>query len=363
LLCFVFMKIKMAFIVKEETVNKNSDQARVAGRVAFVTGGSGFVGKRLIAQLVAKGWTVRALARTQQAATAIAAAGGLPVRGELNDLAALGAGMAGSDTVFHVAAMFKLWGERKDFDHVNVDGMRALVEVAVASKSVARVVAVSAAAVVMGDPVPMENIDETLPVQERSFAPYSSSKGAAERVLLSASGARPAFETIAIRPPMIWGAGMPMLDHMVETVKAGQWQWVGHGKQAMSTCHLDNLVDALLLAADHGRGGEAYFVADAETGTLKSVISGLLATKHVKAADKAVSFGMAWTLAGVMASAWRVFRLKGEPPITRQMLRLIGQPFTVRSDKARRELGYVPRISWKEGLANMARMPAGGQKQ
>jgi nucleoside-diphosphate-sugar epimerase len=124
----------------------------------------------------------------------------------------------------------------------------------------------------------------------------------------------------------------------------------GWGNQAMSTCHLDNLVDALILAADHGRGGEAYFVADAEEGTVKSVLSGLLATRGVKAPDKSVSFGVAWTMAGIMGLVWRLFRLKGEPPITRQMLRLIGKPFTVRTDKARRELGYVPSVTWEEGI-------------
>jgi len=99
--------------------------------------------------------------------------------------------------------------------------------------------------------------------------------------------------------------------------------------------------------------GEAYFVADAEEGTLKSVLSDLLATRGVKASDKSVSFGMAWTLAGVMAVVWRLFRLKGEPAITRQMLRLIGKPFTVRTDKARKELGYSPRVTWKAGIAMM----------
>lgn len=333
---------------------------KLSNRVAFVTGGSGFVGKRLIEQLVANGWTVRALARGPHADGAITDAGGFPIRGELNDVAALKAGMTGCDTVFHVAALFKLWGERSEFDRINVGGAHAIVEAALASKSVLKVVAVSAAAVVMGDPVAMADVDETLPVQDRSFAPYASSKGAAERVLLSANGARPALETIAIRPPMIWGAEMPMLDHMVETVKAGNWQWVGSGDQAMSTCHVDNLIGALILAADHGRGGEAYFVADAERGTLKSVIAGLLATKNVRAADKSISFGMAWTMAGIMAQVWRVFRLKGEPPITRQMLRLIGKPFTIRWDKARRELGYVPHVSWQQGLAQMTSAPLNG---
>jgi nucleoside-diphosphate-sugar epimerase len=329
-------------------------EAPSASRIAFVTGGSGFVGGRLIRTLVAQGWQVRALARSQSALAAVESLGAVPVFGGLNDRDALRNGMSGSEVVFHVAAMFKLWGDRKEFDAVNVEGMRALVDAAVAAESIRKVVAVSAAAVVMGDPEPMVGVDERLPLQEHSFAPYSSSKAEAEKILLSANARRKGFETIAIRPPLIWGKGMPMLDHMAETVKAGNWQWVAGGNQAMSTCNLDNLVDALILAADGGRGGEAYFVADAEEGTLKSVLGGLLATRGVKASDKSISFGMAWTMAGIMGFVWRLFRLKGEPPITRQMLRLIGKPFTVRIDKARRELGYAPRVSWKAGIAEMA---------
>jgi len=94
-------------------------------------------------------------------------------------------------------------------------------------------------------------------------------------------------------------------------------------------------------------------VGDAEEGTLKSVISDLLATRGVKAGDKSVSFGVAWMLAGVMGFFWKLFNLKGEPPITRQMLRMIGKSFTLDIGKARRELGYTPRVSWKQGIAEM----------
>lgn len=322
-------------------------------RIAFVTGGSGFVGGGLIRTLVAQGWQVRALARSPSAIATVENLGAVPVRGELNDREALGKGISGSKVVFHVAAMFKLWGDRKQFDAVNVEGMRTLVDAALAAPSVQKIVAVSAAGVVMGDPEPMVAVDERAPRQERSFAPYTSSKADAEKILLSANERRKGFETIAIRPPLIWGKGMPMLDQMAETVKAGNWQWVDGGNQALSTCHLDNLVNALILAADHGRGGEAYFVGDAEEGTVKSVLSGLLATRGMKASDKSVSFGMAWTLAGIMGLGWRLFRFKGEPPITRQLLRLIGKPFTVRTDKARKELGYSPRVTWKAGIAEM----------
>ncbi len=193
-------------------------------QVAFVTGGSGFVGGRLIQALVARGWQVRALVRGQKAAASVAALGAVPVLGELTDQAALSKAMAGSKVVFHVAALFKMWGKQEEFNAVNVDGTRTLVEAAVDTPSVQKVIMVSAAGVVQGDPEPQVNIDERLPVQQRRFAPYSASKAAAEQILLAANGRREGFQTVALRPTMIWGTGMPMLDRMVEVVKAGNWQ-------------------------------------------------------------------------------------------------------------------------------------------
>lgn len=323
-------------------------------RTALVTGGSGFVGGRLIAHLLERGWQVRALARSPQSEAQVRALGATPVKGALNEERALREAMAGCEVVFHVAAHFKLWGRQALFDQVNVDGTSNVVNAAAATPSIRRVVAVSAAAVVMGDPEPMVEVNETLPLQIRAFSPYGSSKAKGERVLLDANHrVRPDFETIALRPPFIWGPGMPTLHEMVETVHAGRWRWVDGGKQAMSSCHVDNLCDALILAADRGRGGEAYFIADDERSTLKGFISALLSTCGVSVSDKAMPFGMAWMMAGLMGAVWRLLRLKGQPPITRQMLRLIGKPFTVRIDKARADLGYAPRTTMSDGLAAM----------
>lgn len=322
-------------------------------RTAFVTGGSGFVGGRLITHLLERGWKVHALARSVESQAQVRALGATPANGSLDDEKALREAMAGCEIVFHVAAHFKLWGSKAIFDQVNVDGTRNVVQAAAATASVRRVVAVSAAAVVMGDPEPMVDVDETRPLQIRTFAPYSTSKAKAERILLDANGVRADFETIALRPPFIWGSGMPSLNEMVETVHAGRWQWVDGGTQAMSSCHVDNLCEALILAAGRGRGGQAYFVADNEQSTLKSFISALLATRGESVSDKAVSFQTAWIIAGLMGGTWRLLRLTGQPPITRQMLRLIGKPFTIRTDKARAELGYAPRITLSDGLVAM----------
>ena len=317
----------------------------------LVTGGSGFVGGRLIERLVARGWTVRALARSEEATRIVGSLGAQPVPGSLDDVVALTAAATGCDVVFHVAAYFKLWGDPAEFERSNVEGTSKLL-MAARNVAVRRFVQLGAAAVVMGDMEPMLGINESLPRQERRWAPYSASKARSEALVLHAN--KPGiFETVVVRPPMIWGAGMPTLDHMVDTVNAGQFRWIGDGLQAMSTAHVDNVCHALELAAKSGKGGEAYFISDAEDSTLKEVISGLLRTKAVNPPSTSAPLPVAWLMAVVMEWVWRTFSRKGEPPITRQMLRLIGQPFTVDIGKAQKDLGYRPLVTRDQGLRAM----------
>ena len=319
---------------------------------ALVTGGSGYVGGRLIQTLKSHGWDVRALARSPQAMMRVAALGAEAVAGDLDDLPALKRALGGCDAVMHVAALFKLWGTEQEFERANVDGTRNLLSAAATTPTVRRFVQVGAAAVVMGDREPMIRVSEKLPRQERAWAPYSASKARAEALVLAAN-VPGKFETMVVRPPMIWGAGMPTLDHMIETVKAGQFRWVGDGSQAMSTAHVDNVCHALELALEKGRGGETYFISDGSDSTLKQFLSALLQTRSVDPPRASAPLPVAWVMATVMEWIWRTFARKGEPPITRQMLRLIGQPFTVDIAKAERELGYRPVVSREQGLAAM----------
>lgn len=320
--------------------------------LCLVTGGSGFVGGKLIERLSASGWHVRALARSEEASRIVLKHGGQPVRGALDDEASLLNAAQGCDAVIHVAALFKLWGSKDEFERANVQGTANLLRASAASPSVKRFIQVGAAAVVMGDMEPMLKVNESHPRQERDWAPYSASKARSEAMVLGAN--RPGvFETVVIRPPMIWGAGMPTLEHMIDNVHAGQFRWVGDGSQAMSTAHVDNVCHATTLALAKGRGGEAYFISDGKDSTLRQVLSDFFKTKGVIPSDASVPLPLAWFMATQMEWIWRVFGRKGEPPITRQMLRLIGKPFTVDISKARRELGYTPEVSWEKGIQAM----------
>src|SRR5881398_947178 len=91
-------------------------------QTAFVTGGSGFVGGRLIRRLVGDGWRVRALARSEQAVARVEQIGAEAVHGDLDSGAALRAGAHGCDYAFHAAAHLGADGDLASFEHVNVQG-------------------------------------------------------------------------------------------------------------------------------------------------------------------------------------------------------------------------------------------------
>lgn len=327
-------------------------------KTAFVTGGSGFVGKPLIRRLAVRGVRIVALARSTAAAAAVEKAGAVACRGDLLDEHAICAGMRGCDTVFHVAGHLTEWDRYDVFHTVNVLGTRTMLAAAKAV-GVSTFVAAGASAVVQGRPTPMRNVSEDLPLQAPSWGPYIATKAEAERLVRQANA--PELCTVVVRPPLVWGEGMPMLDAMVAAARSGQFALPDAGRQVMSTGHVDNVVECLILAAEKGRGGEAYYVTDGNDLTLKEVLTDLLGTRGVPPITRSAPFGLAWRMAAGMEAAWRLLRLRSKPPVTRQTLRMIGQDFTLDITKARRDLGYVPVIDWAEGVARMRRPGASSQ--
>src|SRR5918992_2013164 len=96
----------------------------MAERMAFVTGGSGFIGGALIRRLAADGWSVRALARSERSAAIVRRRGAQPFLGDLQNFEALNAGAVGCEVAYHAAASVGEWGRRKEFERANVIGTR-----------------------------------------------------------------------------------------------------------------------------------------------------------------------------------------------------------------------------------------------
>lgn len=322
----------------------------------FVTGGSGFLGRRLITALSENDTRVFALARSQRSSDAVAAVGAEPVRGDLSDMASLRQGMAGCDAVFHCAAHVEEWSPPSVHYDVNVGGTLNVIEAARAA-SVRTLVHVSTEAVLIGGPT-LHHADEQWPYPSRPAGDYPRTKGLAEREVLRAES--PALRTVVVRPRFIWGAGdTNVLPRLVNTVKAGRFMWIDQGRYPTSTTHVANVVEGLLLAAERGRSGNIYFVTDGEPVEFRAFVSALLETQGVEAPDKSIPGAVVRPLSSVVEGLWRILRLRSAPPVTKFTTRVIGEEVTVDDSKARRELGYVGRVTREEGLAELARVAQG----
>jgi nucleoside-diphosphate-sugar epimerase len=317
----------------------------------FVTGGSGFVGKRLVKALVARGDQVRALARSTTSQEVVKRIGAEPVAGDLDDVAAMAKGMSGCSHVFHLAAAVEDFGPLEHFLRVNVKGTENVLEAAKQAK-VSRLVHVSTEAVLVGGP-PLIDVDETRPLPEHPLGPYPLTKGMAESRVRAANSS--SLQTVVVRPRFIWGRGdTVILAAMVQAVKSGRFAWFDGGHYLTSTCHVENVVEGLLLAAEKGTPGEIYFVTDGQPVEFRAFITEMLATQQVVPGPRSLPHGLAYLFAAAAEGAWTVLPLSGRPPITRSIVRLIGEQVTVVDQKARRELGYQGRKSRAEGLKELA---------
>ncbi len=324
---------------------------RVSLSRVFVTGGSGFLGGELIAGLCGRGVAVRALARSERAAAAIAGRGGTPVRGDLDDAAAMRAGMSGCEAVFHCAAETNDWAGAAAY-RTNVVGTEHALAAARA-EGVRRLVHVSTESVLIGaGEAPLINADETRPRAARPLGWYARTKAMAEERVLAANGA--GLEAMIVRPRFIWGVGdTTILPRLVRAVRSGGFMWFGGGRYRTSTAHVANVCEGLLCAAERGRGGEIYFVTDGETVEFRAFLTTLLRTQGVEPGGRSIPTPLAYALAAGSELVWRGLRLRGEPLLTRFRVRVIGEEVTVNDGKARRELGYRGRMTREEGLAAM----------
>src|SRR5262245_36578155 len=144
---------------------------------AFVTGGSGYVGRNLIHALRARGDDVVALARSDAGVGAVEQAGATAVRGDLDAPAVMSAGMRGCSVAYHCAAKVDDFGREEEFLHVNVQGTENVLRAA-REAGVPRVVHVSTEAVLVGGP-PIVRADETRPLPAHPIGLYPRTKGMA----------------------------------------------------------------------------------------------------------------------------------------------------------------------------------------
>lgn len=313
----------------------------------FVTGGSGFVGGHVIERL-ARSHEVLAMARSERSAATVTKLGARPVSVDLGAITARH--LEDVEAVVHAAAYVEEWGSRADFYRANVEGTARVLEAARAAR-VPRFVHIGTEAVLF-DGHDLRDVDESAPYPVRQRYLYSETKAEAERLVLGASSED--FFTTSLRPRLVWGPRdttvLPVLLRMAEK---GKFSWLDGGHHETSTVHVRNVAQAVELALHRGRSGRAYFVADEGTRTYRDFLGALARTRGVTLPERSMPGSIARPFASTIEALWRAFGIRSAPPVTAFAVAMMSRSVTVRTDRARDELGYVPEVSVEQGLAEL----------
>jgi nucleoside-diphosphate-sugar epimerase len=323
---------------------------------AILTGATGFIGGKLAARLAARGYSLKCLVRRTSKVEALSNLGAELCYGDLSDPGSFGELMEGGDIVYHLAAMVSDWGPKEGFYRVNVEGTRNLLRAA-KEAGVKRFVHMSTCSVLwkfnFWNIRNMIDIDEGYPYPESYKDPYNETKAGAEKIVTKCHNDA-GLETVIIRPSGVWGAGdTVILPRLVKAAKKGILLSVGSGDKFVSPCHVENLVEALILAGESKNApGNIYFINDGVRIEHIRFISLLLQAVGI---DWSPKVSVPYSLAYALASLFELLAVvsKKPPILTRFAVVAVGGSRTYSIEKAKEELGYQPIISLEEGLKQL----------
>lgn len=317
---------------------------------AFVTGASGFVGGALAERLIADGWQVVALVRATSNTSKLESLGAELVVGDVCQADGLLDVMAGSDVVFHCAALTGVGHRVEDFQRVIAGGTDNLLAVA-RGASVKRFIFVSSVAVYELNGV--SRCDEQRPLLTSSIDPYANAKIAAETACLGAHQAGH-FEVSIVRPVFIYGAGdRPggFLPELVSMMTQGKFKLIGGGCNRIPLVYVSDLADLLVRCAERPEAaGQVYNACSKGSPTWRDMVQSLCSGLGIKQPGS-VPASLVRPLAGLMESLVRL-KLLRTLPVSKAAVNLLAEDVAFPTDKAERDLGYVSRVSFSEGMAH-----------
>ena len=315
---------------------------------ALVTGANGFTGSHLVKALEKRGDSVVALVRKSSNLARLSNCNVQLIYGEITDRDALQHAMTGVDTVFHTAAYVELGlVNEPEMERVNVEGTRAVLEVAQKS-GVSKVVYCSTIGI-YGDSGG-KVVNETFKRTQTNFSSaYDRTKYAAQQ--LADQFAAQGLPVVSVMPSGIFGADDPHFGPVMQQYLKGWLKlWVG-GDRITGIVHVDDLVAAMLLAAEKGKTGEHYIISAGDL-TTREMFELLSKETGIPVPDE-VPKPLVRLVGNILDPIGRTF--KWQPPLSRERVHYVyDRCVRVDATKARQKLGWQPR-SVSETLCEIVR--------
>lgn len=315
----------------------------------LVTGATGFTGSALVRRLLDEGHQVVGL-DTQKGLffDELTRRGAQITLGSVTDRDTVERLMKGVDVVHHVAAAFRQLDVGRDvYDDVNIDGTRIVVDAAYRA-GVRKLIYCSTCGV-------HGNVENPPATEDSPIAPadyYQRTKYEGERVVqeYTARG----LPTLILRPAGIYGPGDPERFYMIfRRVARGWFPMFGDGKTLYHSVYIDNLVDAFMLAMESPRSdGRAYLIADEKHCTIEELVRQVADAMGVTVRFRHFPLTPLLVAGHVVEKACRPFGIA--PPIFPRRVDWYRQDRAFDITRARKELGYEPRVPLPVGLRRAA---------
>ena len=316
----------------------------------LVTGATGFIGQALARKLLERGESVRVLVRDEGKLAALGLEADEVVRGDITDLEAVERATRDVSIVYAIAGTFREPGlSDRRYREVNVEAVRTMHEAAMRS-GVKRIVHCSTCGIhgsIDGTPA-----DETHPV--RPVGIYEQTKAEGERLALEL-GARSGIEVTALRPTPVYGPGDTRLLKLFKLASRRPVIMIGDGTAGYHLVYIEDLTDAFILAgASPAANGEAFLIGGPEIPSLNEIVHTLACVNGHGDVGNVVRIPAkpVW-LAGWLCEA--MCRPLGvDPPLHRRRVEFFINNRAYNIDKARRLLGYSPKVGIADGLRRTA---------
>ncbi|MHA7189905.1 NAD-dependent epimerase/dehydratase family protein [Arthrobacter sp. MDT2-16] len=315
----------------------------------LVTGASGMLGGAVARHLVGEGHEVRCFQRRPSGV-----AGAQDVLGSIEDRDAVTAAVRGCTAVVHLAAKVSFTGASADFDRVNIEGTRFLLDAArdagttdvvhVSSPSVAHAgTSLVGAAAGPADP-------------GRARGDYARSKAAAE--LLALARSTPAFQVAAVRPHIVWGPGdTQLVERVIDRARRGRLPLLDDGVALIDTTYVDNAASAIAacLRRIDAAQGQAFVVTNGEPRPIAELIAGICRAGGVAPPSWSVPGALARGAGAAIERAWLALGRTEEPPMTRFLAEQLSTAHWFDQRRTRTVLQWEPTVGIDEGFERLAR--------
>ena len=318
----------------------------------LVTGGGGFLGTYIIRELL-KNPSYMVTNFSRHSYVHLEEMGVPTIKGDLRVVDDVKRALDfGFDAIFHVAALAGVWGKYEDYYSINFEGTQNLINLA-KERGVKKFVYTSTPSVVFGEGDLM-GADESTPYAEKHFTYYAETKTLAEKFVLSSASDE--FLTCAIRPHLIWGPEDPHLfPRVIARAKEGKLRIVGRGENLVDIVYVENAamahVQAFEALTPHKVNGEAYFIGQERPVNLWSFINEVLGILDIPLVNRSIDLNTAYYLGWALEFIFGILGIKKpEPPMTRFVALNLAKSHYFSHEKARRDFGYIPRVTIAEGL-------------